>query len=162
MHTLPRFGWAVGIALVLALALTGCKKSTEPEVDTAPNPMRPDPAGGPPAASHEVRGAQLQVLRNLMHNLGVYYVGYSAEGRPPRTREEFKARLKEEGPDTRVLVQALDKDWLVLRLDPPPRGDQVLGYEKEPFKLRNDRLVLLGGGSVVGMGDEEFQKALKQ
>ncbi len=153
-----------GIVLLLALAPTACRKrNAEPEpVETGGNPLRPDPAGGAPAASHELRGVQLQVLRNVMHNLGVYYVGYRSEGRPPRTRDEFKARLREEGPDTRVLVQALDKDWLVLRLDPPPGTDQVLGHEKESFKLRHDRLVLLGGGAVVGMTDAEFEEALKR
>jgi hypothetical protein len=150
--------------LLLALAPIGCRKHKDgPEpVDTTPNPLKPDPAGGPPAASHELRGVQLQVLRNLMHNLGIYYVAYRSDrGRPPRTREEFKEYLKAD-PDARVLVRALDKDWLVLLLDPPPATEQVLGYEKDHFKLRNDRLVLLGGGSVVGMTDAELDEALKR
>jgi hypothetical protein len=91
----------------------------------------------------------------------VYYQTYRDErGQPPRTREEFRAYLKNE-PDARILAQALEKDWLVLVLDPPPGTNQVLAYEKEPYKKWNNRVVLLGGGAVQVMTDAEFQAALK-
>ena len=165
MNALPRVGWAVGIVLVLALALAGCKKKkdAEPEPpDTERNPLKPDPAGGPPAANDVLRGAQLPVIKNLMHNLGLYYIAYRGDrGQPPRTREEFLTYLKNE-PDARILVQALEKDWLVLRLDPPPSATQVLAHEKEPYKKWNNRVVLRGGGAIKVMEDAEFQEALKR
>jgi hypothetical protein len=163
MHTLPRFRWPVGIVLVLALALTGCKKHNDPEpVETGGNPMKPDPAGGAPAASDPQRGAQLLVIKNLMKGIGIYYQTYRDEhnGQPPRTLAEFKAYVQAQ-PDARNEAKALDKDWLVLKLDPPPNANQVLAYEKEPYKKWNNRVVLLGGGAVELMGDAEFQAALK-
>jgi len=165
MGTLRGF-WVVGTTLVLALALTGCHrhKDTAPEpVETGGNPLKPDPAGGPPAANDVQRGTQLLAIKNLMYNLGVYYQAYTLEAniKPPRTREQLKARLQQE-PDARILVQALDKDWMVVVLDPPPKTDQVLAYEKEPYKKWNNRVVLLGGGAVELMSDGEFQEALKR
>jgi hypothetical protein len=163
MHILSRF-WVVGLALILALALTGCKKhkDTAPEpTEPQGNPLKPDPAGGAPAASDVQRGAQLRVIENLMRNIGQYYILYSNENnRPPKTLEEFKAYLRSD-PNARNEAQALDKGWLVLRLDPPPNANQVLAYEKEPYQKWNNRVVLLGGGAVQLMTDAEFQAALK-
>lgn len=163
MRTLSRF-WAVGIVLTLVLALTGCKKhkDTAPEpTEPQGNPLKPDPAGGAPAASDVQRGAQVRVIENLMRNIGQFYQIYSAEkGHPPRTLEEFRTYLQSD-PNARNEAQALDKGWLVLVLDPPPNANQVLAYEKEPYKKWNNRVVLLGGGSVQLMTDAEFQAALK-
>ena len=86
MHTLPRFGWAVGIVLALALTLTGCKKHKDAEPEPPKpqgNPLKPDPAGGPPAANDVQRGTQLLVIKNLMKGIGTYYQFYINEkGRP--------------------------------------------------------------------------------
>lgn len=155
-----------GMVLLLALAPSGCRKhKDEPEPpDTQRNPIvaAADPAGGPPAANDVLRGSQLRAIENVMKNLHIYYMTFREErGHPPRTREEFKDYLKME-PDARFLVQALDKDWLVLRLDPPPTSNQVLAYEKEPYKKWNNRVVLRAGGAIKVMEDAEFQEALKQ
>ncbi len=158
--------FAVGPILVLALVLVGCgkrhKDTTPKPAETGGNPLKPDPAGGPAAQSEVLRDLQLPVIKNVMTNLGVYYQSYRNDhnDKPPRTREEFKAYLQKE-PDARFLVRALDKDWLVLVLDPPPSTTQVLAYEKEPYKKWNNRVVLLGGGAVELMDNSAFQAALK-
>jgi hypothetical protein len=157
---------AAGIVLVLALTLAGCKKhkGAEPEPpDTERNPLKPDPAGGAPARTHVQRGAQLQVLKNLMHNIGIYYQSYRTDNndRAPRTLEEFKAYLQSI-PDARTVAQAVDKGWLVFRMNPPPGANQVLAYEKDAFQLNNDRLVLFGGGQVELLTEDKFQAALQQ
>lgn len=155
----------VGLVLLLVLAPTGCKShKDEPEPpDTQRNPIiaAGDPAGGPPAANDAQRGAQRIAIENLMTNLYVYYTTFRDEkGHPPRTREEFKAYLETQ-PEARNLATALGRDWLVLRLDPPPGFNQVLAYEKDPYKKWNNRIVLKGGGAVKMMDDPEFQAALK-
>jgi hypothetical protein len=120
-----------------------------------------DQSGGAPAQGVVRRGAQRQVNQNVLENLGKYYELYRTEnGRPPRTVQELRAYLQTD-PNARFLVEAIDKDWIVFRLDPPPNSNQVMAYEKEEFAEFHNRLVLFGGGAVQLMTDAEFQKALK-
>jgi hypothetical protein len=160
MRTLSRL-LSAGVVLVLVLVLAGCrdrKKDTAPEPQG--NPLRPDPAGGAPAQGVVRRGAQRQVNTNLLENFGKYYELYRTEnGRPVRTLQEFRAYLASD-PNARYLVEAIDKDWIVFRLDPPPNTNQVLAYEKEEFEQFHNRLVLFGGGAVKLMTDGEFRQAL--
>ncbi len=162
MHTRSRF-LAAGVALLLVLAPVGCHKSKK---DTAPepqgNPLRPDPSGGAPARSVVQRGAQRPVNQNVLENFGKYYELYRSEnGRPPKTVQEFRAYIQSD-PNARFLVEAIDKDWVVFRLDPPPSSNQVLAYEKEEFEQFHNRLVLFGGGAVQMTTDAEFREALKR
>jgi hypothetical protein len=156
MRSLVRL-WAVVPALLLALAVTGCKKKIAEEPEGGKNPLMPNPAGGAPAQGVVQRGAQRQVNQNLMRNMGLFYNQYRAEnGRPPRNLEEFKAYVKSD-PNARNEAQALEAGWLVLVFPP----NQVLAYEKEPFQTFNNRLVLFADGSVKLMEEAEFQAALK-
>src|SRR5690348_9743414 len=131
MRTLSRI-LALGVVLALVVPLTGChrnKKAEPPEPQG--NPLKPDPSGGAPARGVVQRGAQRQVNQNVLENFGKYYELYRGEkGRPPKTVQEFRAYLQED-PNARFLVQAIDKDWVVFRMDPPPSASQVLAYEKE-------------------------------
>ncbi len=160
----PQRFFALGIVLVLVLTLTGCSKKKK---DTAPepqgNPLRIDPAGGAPAQGVVRRGGQRQVNQALLRNFGQFYQAYKTDdpnGRPPRTVQEFRNYLVRD-PNTRNMVAAIDKGWVVFLLDPPPSANQVLAYEKEAFAQFNNRIVLLGDGSVKLMVDSEFQAALK-
>lgn len=153
----------VGLILALALAPTGCHKRKK---DTAPepqgNPLKPDQAGGAPAQGAVQRGAQRVVNQDLLRNFGIYYAAYRTEnGRPPRTLDEFRTYLAGD-PNARNQVAAIDKGWIVWRLDPPPSGSQVLAYEKDDFKLWHNRLVLFADGAVQMMVQDDFEKALKQ
>ena len=153
----------IGAILLLALTLTGCRgKKKDPEPEPEGNPLRPDPAGGGGAKNDVQRGAQRMVNQNLMRNLGQFYTLYKTDNsfRPPRTVEEFKTFLKTD-PNARNELAALDKGWVVLVLDPPPSGHQVLAYEKDVYQKWNNRLVLFEDGSVEMMEDTAFQKALK-
>ncbi len=155
-----------GLIVALALAPTACHKK---KADPAPeepqrNPLKPDPAGGAPAQGMVQRGAQRVVNEELLRNFGQYYASFKTEdpnGRPPRTVQQFRGYLAQD-PNARNLVTAIDKDWVVFRLDPPPGANQVLAYEKDEFQGWHNRLVLLGDGSVKMMVDAEFQAALKQ
>jgi hypothetical protein len=160
----------LGAGLIVALALTvaGChrKKADAPPPADEPkgNPLRPDPAGGAPAQGAVQRGAQRVVNQELLRNFGQYYAAFktdNTDGRPPRTVQEFRAYLAQD-PNARNLVGAIDKDWVVFRLDPPPNGSQVLAYEKDDFKLWHNRLVLFADGSVRMMVQDEFEQAMKQ
>jgi hypothetical protein len=153
----------VGLIAALTLTLTGChkKKSEPPPDEPKGNPLKPDPAGGAPAQGAVQRGAQRQVNQNLLVQFGIYYAAYQTDnGRPPRTVAEFRDYLARD-PNARNQVAAIDKDWIVWRLDPPPIGSQVLAYEKDDFKLWHNRLVLFADGSVQMMVQDDFEKALK-
>jgi prepilin-type processing-associated H-X9-DG protein len=152
--------------LIVTLVLVGCKKhkDTAPEpAEPQGNPLKPDPAGGPPAKTDVQRGAQLKVIENLMRNLGIYYQQYSSDhnNRPPRTLDEFKAYVKAD-PNARNEAAALDRDWLVMVINPPPNGSQILAYEKEAYAKWNNRVVLFGDGHVEHLTDPELQEALKR
>jgi hypothetical protein len=150
-----------GIALVIALSLAGCrgKKGTAPEATG--NPLKPDPAGGHVVQNEFQRPGQRVVNQDLMKNFGVYYVAYRSEkDGVPRSVAEFKTYLQED-PNARNLVAAIDKDWIVFVLDPPPSGHQVLAYEKDVYQKFNNHLVLFADGAVEMMEDADFQKALK-
>ncbi len=159
----------LGAGLVVALVLTlyGChKKKSDPPAPEEPqrNPLHQDPAGGAPAQAPVQRGAQRVVNEELLRNFGQFYQAFKTDdpnGRPPRTVAEFRTYLTQD-PNARNLVAAIDKDWVVFRLDPPPSGSQVLAYEKDEYQAWHNRLVLLGDGSVKMMVDSEFQAALKQ
>jgi hypothetical protein len=153
--------WLVA-AILLALSVPGCKKHKDTATEVQGNPLRPDPAGGAPARNDVQRGAQLRVNENLMKQLGLFYQFYrnDHDGQPPRTEAEFKAYLQSD-PNARNEVEALNKGWIVLVLDPPPNSHQVLAYEKEPYQKWGNRIVLLGDGSVKVMVEAEFQAALK-
>ncbi len=99
----------------------------------------------------------------MLREFGQYYQLYKTDdpnGRPPRSVAEFRNYLVHD-PNARNLVAAIDKDWIVFVLDPPPNGNQVLAYEKEAFAQFNNRIVLFGDGSVKLMPDAEFQAALR-
>src|SRR5947209_4011675 len=131
----------LGTALVLALLLTGCSgRHRDEEKGTAPaegagGPIIPNPAGGGAGGAGGAvrRGAQRLVNQNLMEQLGLAYVNCKNEKGAPKTLDEFHAYLAS-SPDYKVLVDALDKGWLVMILDPPPSSNQVLAYEKEEYQ----------------------------
>jgi hypothetical protein len=162
MHPLTRCGCVIGAVLLLALVLPGCKKHHDPATESEHNPLHQDPAGGAPARNDVQRGAQLRVNENLMKQIGLFYQFYrnDHDGQPPRTEAEFKAYLQSD-PNARNEVEAFNKGWIVLVLDPPPNSHQVLAYEKEPYQNWGNRIVLLGDGSVKVMVEAEFQAALK-
>jgi hypothetical protein len=154
----------LGVGLILALTLTGCHKKKDATPEPQGNPLRPDPAGGAPAQGAVQRGAQRVVNQELLRNFGQYYASFKTDdpnGQPPRTLKQFRDYLAQD-PNARNLVAAIDKDWVVFRLDPPPLGSQVLAYEKDEFKLWNNRLVLFADGSVQMMLTADFEAALKR
>jgi hypothetical protein len=150
------------VGAVLLLALTGCRGKKNAAPDTGGNPLRLDQAGGNVAQNEIQRGVQRPVNQNVMRSFGHYYNLYKTENnfRAPRTVDEFKTYLKAD-PNARTLVTAIDKDWVVFVLDPPPDGHQVLAYEKDVYQKFNNRLVLFADGAVEMMEDADFQKALK-
>jgi hypothetical protein len=158
--------FVLGVVVLLILPLAGCnhKKKDQPAPEPQGNPLKPDAAGGAPAQGAVRRGAQRVVNQELLRDFGQYYQAYKTEdanGQPPRTLAQFRSYLQRDA-NARNLVGAIDKEWVVFNLDPPPSGGQVLAYEKEEFELHHNRLVLFGDGSVKMMTTPEFQAALKQ
>ena len=108
------------------------------------------------------RGGERQEIQQLLRNIGQYYALYRTEnGRPPKNLEEFLAYLKSD-PNARTakVPQTLENGRVVMVFSPVPAANQVLAYEKEPFKEFQNRLVLFGdGNSVKLMSEAEFQAA---
>ncbi len=143
--------------LMLAPALPGCVKKRKAESEAAENPLKPQP-GGAPAQNVVQRGVQRQVNQQLLRDIGQFYQLYRTEhGRAPQNLQDFLGYLKTE-PRTR---QPLENSSVVMVFTPEPSGSQVLAYEKEAFQEFQNRLVLLGDGSVHLMPEAEFQAALK-
>ncbi len=155
---------AVVVLSVLTLSLTsaGClKKKKAAEAEPTGNPLQPV-AGGAPAQGVVRRGAQIQVNKQVFRDIGQYYALYRNEnGRPPQNMAEFLAYLKSD-PNARTrLPPVLESGSVVMIFNPPPSSNQVLAYEKEMFQLHQNRVVLMGDGSVRTMVEPEFRAALK-
>jgi len=150
----------LGVVLVLMASFTGCSgKKKDNASDTRGNPLKPDEAGAGGAKNDVQRGGQKLVNENLMHNIGFYYNMYPDEngGRKPLTLDEFKRYVRTD-PNARNVAAALDKDWIVMVLNPPPSGHQVLAYEKEAYEKWHNRLVLFADGAVETLDDVTFKK----
>lgn len=152
---------ACGALTIMVAMFTGCKHHRDPSTESQENPLKPNLSGG--AAQGAVqRGVQRQVNQNIMKNLGTCFTFFRTErNRPPRNLEEFKTYVKSD-PDYRREAEALENGWVVMVFPGNPTSSTVVGYEKEVFKLHNNRLVVFGDGHVEMMVDPEFQEALKR
>ena len=162
----PSSVWTVALMIALLLS-SGCRKrNAASKEDDAPaagggrNPIEAA-AHGAPAQSHVLRGAQKRVNENDLRQLAQYYVMYQTEnGRPPSSEEDFKTFVKQD-PNARSLAAALDEGNIVVVPNAQLSSTSVVAHEKQPFALRNNRVVAFGDGHVETMQDEDFQRIIK-
>lgn len=161
----PNRVWTV-VLMIAVLQLSGCRKrNAAPKEDDAAdggrNPIAAAAAGGAPAQSHVLRGAQKRVNENDLGQLAVYYTEYqSLNGRPPKSADEFKAYVKSD-LNARHLTQVLDEGNIVVVPNAQLSSTSIIAHEKQAFALRNNRVVAFGDGHVETMQDEDFQRIIK-
>jgi hypothetical protein len=144
----------LGSAVLLAAALlpAGCMRSR----------------GAPPATTQQAAaqstrpGRVKRVLdktkaRAYMEQIGIFYHTYVAEnGKPPAKLDDFLDYIKR---DSRNEYQMLKDGNFLWNAKAGTDSNKVLCYEKDP-DLDDNRIVLMGDGSVQQMSTADFDKAL--
>jgi hypothetical protein len=124
--------------------------------------------GAPPATTQQVApestrpGRVKRVLdktkaREYMHQIGIFYHTYVAEnGKPPAKLDDFLEYIKR---DSRNEYQMLKDGNFLWNAKAGTDSNKVLCYEKDP-DLDDNRIVLMGDGSVQQISTADFDKAL--
>ena len=95
--------------------------------------------------------------RVYMEQIGIFYHAYVAEnGKPPAKLDDFLEYIKR---DSRNEYQMLKEGSFVWNAKAGTDSNKALCYEKDP-DLDDNRIVLMGDGSVQQMSTADFDKAL--
>jgi hypothetical protein len=150
--------WGLVAAVALTVVLSGCSRRMRMQ-DEEPkeNIMKPNTQA--PAQGALRRGAQMQVNKNTLHQMGIFYNMFCSENNRAPTLEELKEFIKR---DDRIGYEMLTNGLIVLVPHrQQPGANQVVAYERDAFELHNNRLVLFGDGHVDTMLDPDFQRLMK-
>jgi hypothetical protein len=141
-----------GVLLAAALLPAGCTRSRGAA-----------PATTTQADAQSTRPGRVKRIldktkaREYMHQIGIFYQTYVAEnGKPPAKLDDFLEYIKR---DSRDEYRMLKEGAFVWNAKAGTNSNKILSYEKDP-DLDDNRIVLMGDGSVQQMSTADFDKAL--
>lgn len=151
------------LSVFVAGSLASCNTASTPE--ETPTRGNEHPSGSEPVQDKQpgglARKRDLIQLRPDFHQIGLAYNAICAEGKPPKSKEDFRSYLK-----SPKLMKHFDDGIIEFYYNVSPlqmpegSSNTIVGYEPRSDQSAQ-RLVIMGDGSVKTMTDAEYAKAPK-